>query len=322
MLKNTSFLLQTIFLSLSVVLVVQLILDITKEYEFHIRTKNTPKTSTESQIVSDTLSYNQIGTSFSYDEKMKEWDSIRHSSLEMLHQSTTEEQLQSVVPEASGNNDGNTLVDEREQNQNSQSEVQDIGNTDHFVNNSNILSDERGKEVTEIAPQDQFSKNNVVESNKSTSQPIENSGPKNSQTSIPGHQHERIANEIVNNSNSHTHSSMVISENKNDDANKPTILSLQNVHSDEITLSKTDAYFILSKIKSHKQQRVSFPEDLIDLYNAFIENQRANYNNPASNYLCYDPHSAGLANKLYGLLGSLSLSMLTNRVFKSISYSL
>lgn len=263
---------------------------------------------------------------------MKEWDSIRHSSLEMLQQSTTEDQLQSGVPEASGNDNRNTLVDEREQNRNSQSEVQDIGNTDHFVNNSNILSDERGKEVTEITPQDQFSKSNVDESNKSTSQPIENSGPKNSQTSIPGHQHERIVNEIVNNSNSHTHSSMVISENKNDDANKPTILSLQNVHPDEITLSKTDAYFILSKIsiyiffsflslESHKQQRVSFPEDLIDLYNAFIENQRANYNNPASNYLCYDPHSAGLANKLYGLLGSLSLSMLTNRVFKSISYS-
>ena len=179
---------------------------------------------------------------------MKEWDSIRHSSLEMLQQSITEEQLQSGVPKTSGNNVRNTLVDEREQNQNSQSEVQDIGNTDHFVNNSNILSDERGKEVTEITPQDQFSKSNVDESNKSTSQPIENSGPKNSQTSIPGHQHERIVNEIVNNSNSHTHFSIITSENKSDNANKPTILSLQNVQPDEITLSKTDAYFILSKI--------------------------------------------------------------------------
>lgn len=51
------------------------------------------------------------------------------------------------------------------------------------------------------------------------------------------------------------------------------------------------------------------------LYNDFVDFQRTHYNNSSTSFICFKPSGAGLANKLNGLLGTLSLSILTRRVF-------
>lgn len=58
------------------------------------------------------------------------------------------------------------------------------------------------------------------------------------------------------------------------------------------------------------------------LYNDFVDFQRTHYNNSSTSFICFKPSGAGLANKLNGLLGTLSLSILTRRVFLCILFML
>ena len=78
----------------------------------------------------------------------------------------------------------------------------------------------------------------------------------------------------------------------------------------------------MTLLDKHKRANHTFSDTLFTLLQNFTEYQTEHYNDTDAPFICYDPHIAGLGNKMVGLLGTLSFSMITNRVFSSIFFSL
>ena len=77
------------------------------------------------------------------------------------------------------------------------------------------------------------------------------------------------------------------------------------------------------ELDNHKNRNVTFHPKLIRIYQDFLVLQTQSYNDSNAPFICYDPHVAGLGNKLGGLVGTLSVAMFTKRVFACIlCYSL
>lgn len=75
-------------------------------------------------------------------------------------------------------------------------------------------------------------------------------------------------------------------------------------------------------LDKHKRANHTFSYTLFTLLQNFTEYQTEHYNDTDAPFICYDPHIAGLGNKIGGLLGTLSFSMITNRVFSGIFFPL
>ena len=76
----------------------------------------------------------------------------------------------------------------------------------------------------------------------------------------------------------------------------------------------------MTLLDKHKRANHTFSDTLFTLLNNFTAYQTEHYNDTNTPFICYDPHIAGLGNKIGGLIGALSFSMITNRVFSSISF--
>ncbi len=76
----------------------------------------------------------------------------------------------------------------------------------------------------------------------------------------------------------------------------------------------------MTLLDKHKRANHTFSDALFTLLQNFTEYQKEHYNDTDAPFICYDPHIAGLGNKIGGLIGALSFSMITNRVFSSICF--
>ena len=75
-------------------------------------------------------------------------------------------------------------------------------------------------------------------------------------------------------------------------------------------------------LDNHKNRNITFYPKLIRIYQDFLVLQTQSYNDLNAPFICYDPHVAGLGNKLGGLVGTLSVAMFTKRVFACILFIL
>ena len=116
---------------------------------------------------------------------------------------------------------------------------------------------------------------------------------------------------IAGNSTVSTETSVspLITNNKTEDTQYDKLLPKVDIEDSIKKMSITLSLYktVLDRHKKAKQ-----------LLQNFTDYQKEHFNDTNAPFICYDPYTTGLGNKIGGLLGALSFSIITNRVFAGI----